>query len=78
MKINEYILQDNRTAISINYWKLNPHWGNGNKATEKKTPKELVILFRLRIGHVIQEQHIPTYLKQSSNQRVMHARLNIL
>ena len=24
------------TPISIiDYWKLNPHWGNGNKATEK-------------------------------------------
>ena len=37
---NTYYNKDNNagTAISIiNYWKLNPHWGYGNKATEKKT-----------------------------------------
>ncbi len=40
--MNTYYNKDNNagTAISlINYWKLNPHWRNGNKATEKNEKK---------------------------------------
>ena len=76
--MNKYYNKDNNsgTAISqIDYWKLNPHWENGNKATEKTEKRKLYYPdFEL----VIQGQHILTYLKQSSNQRVIHARPNAL
>ena len=46
-QMNTYYDKDNNagTALSIiNYWKFNPHWGNGNKTTEKK-PKSFYLDF---------------------------------
>ena len=75
--MNMYYNKDNNVGISISiidYWKLNPHLGNGKKATEKEW-KDEVILSRLHIGHT---RTTHSYLKQSNNQHVMHARPNIL
>ena len=54
------------TAINlINYWKLHPHWEDGNKTTGKSEKR---MLYYPDFVLVIQEPHILTYLKQSSYQ----------
>ena len=42
--MNTYNNKDNNAGIGVsimNYWKLNPHWGNRNKATEKNEKRKL-------------------------------------
>ena len=62
------------TAISIiNYLKLNPHWGNGNKATEKTEKRKL---YCPDFIYVIQGQHILTWSKATTNVSCMSDRIN--
>ena len=68
--MNTYYNKDNNagTAISIiNYWKLKPHWGNGNKATKKTKRGSYIVLTSYRL------YKDNTFLLEAKQQPTCHA-----